>query len=320
MILTRRYLTFAPLALGVLGYAAFAAFSNSSGDFFRVAARMSAPAVSLILGLSMLNYALRFARWQYYLRTLSHRVPWSTGFLYYLAGFAFTTTPGKMGEAVRAVYFKQRGVPYMQSLAMLFVERLSDLAAMLVLSTLALRAFPHAGAILAATIAFIALLFIVFTRSHAVMAWLGPVLPRGITRRAEHRLHDLRSLLGCAAQLLRARMLLAGLGLALLSWGAEGLSLYYILQVLGTPLAAWTAVSIYAVSVLVGALSFLPGGLGSTEAAMALLLVLAGVDHASATAATLICRLATLWFAVALGALAMLGSGTRRPVAETDTR
>ena len=54
---------------------------------------------------------------------------------------------------------------------------------------------------------------------------------------------------------------------------------------------------------LVGGLSFLPGGLGSSEAVMITLLAVNGLPHSAAITATLICRLATLWFAVALGAL-----------------
>ena len=60
---------------------------------------------------------------------------------------------------------------------------------------------------------------------------------------------------------------------------------------------------IYAATTIAGALSFLPGGLGVTEGAMTLLLVrsAAQIDQATALDATLLTRLATLWFAVALG-------------------
>lgn len=317
MRVARRSLTWAPLALGVLGYALFAVYSGGD-DFARALTRFTGITLTAILGLSLLNYALRFARWHLYLRTLGHSLPWAAGFLYYIAGFAFTTTPGKMGEAVRAIYLKRHDVPYPHSLATLFVERLFDLVAMLALATFALKQFPDAGTIVGIALVVIAVLFLFFARSHVVLPWLARTLPRRIARRLMRRLRDLRALLASAARLLEPRAMLGGFVLAMLAWGAEGLSLYFILQVLGAPLGMPTAVSIYAVSVLVGALSFLPGGLGSTEAAMALLLVLAGVDHATATAATLICRLATLWFAVAIGALAMFVSGSRRPVPQGD--
>ena len=66
------------------------------------------------------------------------------------------------------------------------------------------------------------------------------------------------------------------------------------------------AVFVYAFAMLVGGLSFLPGGLGSSEAVMIGLLSLYGLPEATAVTATLICRLATLWFAVALGAIFLM--------------
>jgi uncharacterized protein (TIRG00374 family) len=66
---------------------------------------------------------------------------------------------------------------------------------------------------------------------------------------------------------------------------------------------------------LAGALSFLPGGLGGAEAVMGVMLVAFGADGAAAVAITLLCRIATLWFAVALGgiAVAVLHFGGRQP-------
>ena len=66
-----------------------------------------------------------------------------------------------------------------------------------------------------------------------------------------------------------------------------------------------TGIGIYAIAVLAGVLSFLPGGLGSTEAVMGVLLVAFGADGSAAVAITLLCRVATLWFAVALGGVAV---------------
>jgi uncharacterized protein (TIRG00374 family) len=63
---------------------------------------------------------------------------------------------------------------------------------------------------------------------------------------------------------------------------------------------------------LIGALSFIPGGLGSTEAAMVLMLSLLGMGVSSAIAATIVCRVATLWFAVALGFCAFAAVETGR--------
>ena len=54
-----------------------------------------------------------------------------------------------------------------------------------------------------------------------------------------------------------------------------------------------------------GAFTFLPGGIGLTEASMTGILVATGMDASSASAATLITRVATLWWGVAVGWLAV---------------
>jgi uncharacterized protein (TIRG00374 family) len=65
------------------------------------------------------------------------------------------------------------------------------------------------------------------------------------------------------------------------------------------------AVGIYAVSSVAGAATFVPGGLGGTEAVMTALLSTTGMPTPHALAITLLCRLTTLWLAVALGWIAV---------------
>ena len=66
------------------------------------------------------------------------------------------------------------------------------------------------------------------------------------------------------------------------------------------------ALPIYAAAMLVGAISTLPGGLVGTEGSMVALLQQAGITRALASTGTLLVRLVTLWFAVALGLAALV--------------
>jgi uncharacterized protein (TIRG00374 family) len=110
------------------------------------------------------------------------------------------------------------------------------------------------------------------------------------------------------------------LAIGLIAWGVEGIVLAIILSELGVGIGWPVAVGIYAIAILAGAVSFIPGGLGSTEAVMGGSLVLAGVDPGTALAATLICRLVTLWPAVAIGLLYVLVlEGTNRVNKDADS-
>ncbi|RME49837.1 MAG: UPF0104 family protein, partial [Caldilineae bacterium] len=52
-----------------------------------------------ILGLTGVNYALRFAKWHYYMRRIGlAELPVGDDLLIYLGGFGLTLTPGKTGE------------------------------------------------------------------------------------------------------------------------------------------------------------------------------------------------------------------------------
>jgi len=74
-----------------------------------------------------------------------------------------------------------------------------------------------------------------------------------------------------------------------------------------------TVIAIYCLSILAGAVSFIPGGLGATEAAIVLLLSAAGVGQSDAITASLVSRSLTLWLAVGVGAFSMLKVAAIRP-------
>ena len=53
-------------------------------------------------GLSLLNYLIRFLKWQRYLKLLLIEVGAGTSLLIYLAGLSMGVTPGKMGEVFKS--------------------------------------------------------------------------------------------------------------------------------------------------------------------------------------------------------------------------
>ena len=257
-----------------------------------------------LLGLSLVNYLLRFVRWGRYLALLGTPAPWRINLDIYFAGFALTTTPGKVGETLRSVLLKPHGVPHPESLAAFFAERTSDLLAILVLTAFGLWSYAPARPVVGAALVFVlvALLLAQWT------AFITAVDRWALARTAKWAalLSKLCEIVLHFRRCFSLPAMAMGLLLGVVSWFAEGLGLWWLLQALGYAVDLQTAVFIYAFAMLVGSLSFLPGGLGTNEAAMVGLLVMNGVPDAAAVSATLICRLATLWFAVALGAGFML--------------
>ena len=253
----------------------------------------------IIIGLSLINYLLRYFRWDWYIRELSGiKIPFKRHLSYYLAGFALSTTPGKAGETIRSLYLIRHGVSYNQSISSFFVERFLDLLTIVLLSVLVAFQFEdYAIFVLITAVA----IFSALPLLHSV--WLMGLLKEfaGKYQKLSKPLTHLVELLRSSSVLLKNKVLYGGFIIGIVAWTAEGLGFWLVLEYLGQNVDVALAISIYGIAVLIGALSFLPGGLGSTEAVMGGLLIASGVDSSVAIAATLVCRIATLWFAVFIG-------------------
>lgn len=285
------------VALAALAYLAFSLW----GGWRNVAAaagKVGLVGLATALSLSLVNYGLRFTRWQAYLAAMGQAVPWRPSLRIYVAGFALTTTPGKAGETIRGVLLKKRGVPYPVSFAAFFSERLSDLLAVVLLALLGLALYPPARPVVAIGATLVAV-GLVLLGNAALANWLEARVS-GTSRTStllRHGLAVLRQARRC-----HEPMLLGGATvLGVIAWAAEAWAFYLVLGWMNVQVPLTFAVFVYAVSMLGGALSFMPGGLGGAEAIMIGLLLWQGIDAADAVAATVIIRVATLWFAVLLG-------------------
>lgn len=291
-----------------LGYLAFSLWGGWQAVVDALS-RVGLGGLAFALGMSLLNYGLRFLRWQGYLKALGHRLVWRPSFAIYLAGFALSATPGKIGETIRSGLLKRHGVPYSRSLAALLSERLSDLLAITALAAIGLVHHPQTRPLaLAGLLIILGTLFLL--AQHRLLGWAL----RELDARSGRVLALLRHAL---AMLLDARrchspgLLIGSSVLSLAGWGAEALAFHYLLHWLGADVALGFSVFVYAAATLAGALSFMPGGLGGTEAVMVGLLLASGIPQGDAIAATLVIRLATLWFAVAIGAVALSRMGSK---------
>jgi glycosyltransferase 2 family protein len=261
-------------------------------------------AVVIAALLSLGNYLLRVVRWQMYLRRLGHRLPWRFVALTFMAGFAFTLSPGKLGEMVRARYYQPLGIPISQVTGAFFIERLLDLLVMILLAAVVLTDLGDYQSFLWVAVTLVLGLLV----GVAVVPWqrvsadlsqrqLREAAPVWVKASA-----NVAHMFASAQVFLSPGLLTVGLALGLLAWGIEAIGLKLVADVLAPgQLSVAGAMGCYAVAIIVGALSFLPGGLGSTEAVMASLLVVRGFSKPQAILLTLICRLLTLWLAVLIG-------------------
>src|SRR5690606_35478807 len=87
-------------------------------------------------------------------------------------------------------------------------------------------------------------------------------------RRGRRFFARLRAALRDTARLFAPRVLLVGMTLSLAGWFAEVLAFHWLLSALGTDLDLLQSGFVFTFAIIVGAISMLPGGLGSAEATM----------------------------------------------------
>lgn len=307
--------------LWALGFAALLAAAMAwfgLGDAVDRLSRLSPGIILFALALSLVNYGARAIRWQVLCRAMGIRLPFGRNSLYYVAGFAFSITPGKLGEAVRLwLLNRDCGAAYERTLGLLVVDRITDAVPLLGLCLVGVGYFAgHGWSVAIAAALVLACLGLVLRPD-----WLAAVVKAvyAWVRRAPRLFARALRLLRTLRILVAPPVLARTLALGFVGWSAEVVGAWGVLQALGIDIDLAATAFVFAFGMLVGALPLFPGGVGGAEGAMVALLLLLGADAASAIAATAVIRLCTLGFAVVLGFLALPLCLHVRPAVQTGT-
>lgn len=263
----------------------------------------------LILVGTIINYWLRWLKWDYYLRylKLDRNIDRSTSGLIFTAGLVMSVTPGKMGEVLKSFLLRQRnGTAISRSAPIVLAERLTDGIAMLLLMGLGLTLYPPARPLFIVLVLLTIAGIVIVQRQALALSIIRFVARLPFGQRVAPRLETIYT---TTAQLLHWRILLVSTLISVVSWGFECVAFFFVLMGVGSDpswLLLLQATFIFAASTLFGLVSFLPGGLGASEvSSVGLLVALVGISASAATTATIVIRFCTLWFGVLLGVIAL---------------
>jgi uncharacterized membrane protein YbhN (UPF0104 family) len=252
-----------------------------------------------IIGLVMLGWLLRALRWHYYTRVIGWKISLPHNLHAFFAGSALTATPGKAGELLKSSLLQTiYPVSITDGAGLLLVERLTDLLAVILLAVGGFNLLPTgktyfilcclsiiAGVVLLSCKPLCALMLNPLTQ----LKFIGPIALK------------VEKLLIASRQVLAPAPLLIGLGIALVAWSCEALALFQLFTACHIAISLTAAGCLFGASTLVGALSFLPGGIGSFEAVMLLMLTHLGTPAKLAMPPIILFRVLTLWLACLVG-------------------
>jgi uncharacterized protein (TIRG00374 family) len=271
------------------------------------------------LALALGNYLMRLGRWELYLRRQQVRVPFASSAIVFGAGLSLSITPAKLGELVKSYLLREmHDVPAPRTAPIVVAERVTDLIALLVLAVIGVAAYGVDPTLVVVAGCVIGLGLVMLAWPTPTHALIDLVTRPARVRKLREPLHE--TLRGLGALCRPVPLAIATL-IAVPAWGLECVGFALICNAFpGAHVDLGLAMVIYAGTTIAGALSFLPGGLGVTEGAMTVALVegAAKLDPSTAVAATLLTRLATLWFAVVIGVM-LLAVARRRIASRTPS-
>ena len=287
--------------ISILLYVLFIALSDVRNSV-QILLHFSPLLFILMLGMALMNYFIRFLKWQYYLKLIEVHIPGYESLQIFLSGFSMTLTPGKSGELIKSQLLTEYGYPISHTSSVIFVERLTDLFGMIILALLGAMIFGFLLIPLTLLVLILGIMVIVIQYEHVAKRIINVLCRLPLICNYKNNIERLYL---SSRILTHSTPLSIGIGLSVISWFFECLCLYIALIGTNVDIPVINSVFIFALSSIAGIIAMLPGGLGATEAVMVVLLSKSGVALSDATAATILCRLATLWFAVAIGFCAL---------------
>lgn len=254
--------------------------------------------VLLVAILVLAGYLIRFAKWEYLLRELSITVSLRKSLYVFFSGLAMVITPAKSGEIWKSWLLESTSdVKKSKTASVIIVERMTDLIALLILG---LAVVVEYSLIATATVFIIMVVLAIF---HKNVLSILEKLVRDRFSDSSYVENGSETFFNSMEDLLNLKTIVLTSIMSVLAWMFEAISLWYIILQTSSSISILEATSIFGGSSVAGAITFLPGGLGITEAGLVSLLVSAGLSVNISTQITAIFRILTLWFAAFIGAI-----------------
>ncbi len=254
----------------------------------------------LLMLLAFISFILRYLRWYWLLSSAGQNVPFLAGFCFYLSGFALTASPGKVGELLRIRYFQRANVPASITISAFIFERASDLLIVLLLGLFAAFSFDFFPLIAIAIILILLFVLILAYKPFYLRLCIYLLYKWQMKKIARFFIVMVRGITGINFWI-TPRGLLISFTLGGLAWFILSLSFIWLLTTFDVQIDWLAALSTYPIAILAGALSLLPGGIGSTEAAIVTQLVHYDVPLVLAGVVAISIRIATIWFSILCG-------------------
>ena len=262
----------------------------------------------LILFLVTASWIPVFIKWHFLLKNCEIDIPLTRSITVFLSGLAFDITPGKLGALMKSQILKTSfNIPRTKTAPIILVEKVYDLIGAILASIIGIIILGMDVYLIIIAILVLAMVFFFLYYRPASELFFKRVTKTKFFSKYVENISEFDKTVQKSTNVKVATICIL---LAVTYWFIVSTAVYYTLIGFDINILDYLKVlSIYATSILLGAISFIPGGVGITEGALAGLFTLEGIDVSTALILSVIIRIFVLWYSVSIGFISLKFTG-----------
>ena len=266
----------------------------------------------LILLLVSASWVPLIIKWHFLLKNCEIDIPLTKSILVFLSGTAFEITPGQIGALMKSQILKTiYNIPRTKTAPIVLVEKVYDLIGAILASIIGiiiLGVYPHL--IVIAILVLAVIFFFMYYRPASELFFKRITKLKFFSKYIENISESYKTV----QKSTNVKVATVCILLAVTYWFIISAAAYYILIGFDINILDYLKVlAIYVTSILLGAISFIPAGIGITEGTLAGLLTLEGIGVSAALILSVMIRILTLWYSVGVGFIALKFTGVLSP-------
>ena len=260
--------------------------------------------IPLIILTIFTSWGILYIRWHILLKKQNIKIPFKTNVLIYFSGYSFAISPGKSGEFIKSIIMKEKlGIKKSTTIPIIFLERYFDMIGTVIVASFSILVIGiHTTSILVIVIGLFTLIFLVVYKNsfQLLMKLLKKI---SFFAKYTSSFENMQMIL---KQSQTPKTIFTCTSLTIIYRFIEGIGIFLIIISMDVEILDYLiTTSTYSLSVIIGTISFSPGGLGVTEGSFAGLLSLQGLDISQSFIMAIIVRIFTLWVAIVVGFISL---------------
>ncbi len=257
--------------------------------------------IVLILGTYVIGMFVSSLRQKFVLNKSGLKISVKDSFLVYVAGLSMVITPLGSGQLIKSYYMKKKfGYQLSKTFPLLIIERFCDLLVSSIFVVVSLLFYFSESALIVSIISFIILgVFICTIKNKKIFNfWKNKLQKISFLSQLFEQIDDVNSNI---KNLLKFRIIITSIIITSVALSLESLAVYFAFSAFNIELSFLETVQIFYTSIIGGMLSFIPGGVGLTEAGFIGLAMQRNITADIATSLILFIRITTIWFSTIIG-------------------